>query len=84
MGLAFVGGEAGATEISPNGRGPWPVAAGACVCQACGYETGLWVADRTGHVRVAISQIQRIEAAKDYAIIHAAGHNSSMSRAMAK
>lgn len=73
MGLAFVGGEAGATEISPNGRGPWPVAAGACVCQACGYETGLWVADRTGHVRVAISQIQRIEAAKDYAIIHAAG-----------
>lgn len=45
----------------------------ACTCgrPMRGYESGLWVAERNGQVRVQVAQILRIEAAKDYAIIHA-------------
>ncbi len=33
---------------------------------------GIWVATRHGHVRVAVSEIDWIEAAKDYVLLHAA------------
>lgn len=37
-----------------------------------GYDAELWVSQRDGQVRVAVRDILRIEAAKDYALIHTA------------
>ena len=73
MGLALVRADTSAREIAQDRWGRWIATPATCVCQAGGYETGLWVTERAGHVRVPVAQIQRIEAAKDYAIIHAAG-----------
>ncbi|MBA4011641.1 MAG: hypothetical protein C0481_07215 [Phenylobacterium sp.] len=73
MGLALVRADTAAREITQDRLGRWVASPVTCVCQARSYETALCVAERAGYVRVPIAQIQRIEAAKDYAIIHAAG-----------
>lgn len=70
MGLALVRTDTTGWETAEERRAAPPLA---CICHARGYDTGLWVAERRGHVRVPVSLIQRIEAAKDYAIIHAGG-----------
>lgn len=48
-----------ATALDPGvaGEGPWD---------------GIWVATRQGHVRVAVGDIDWIEAAKDYVLLHTA------------
>jgi DNA-binding LytR/AlgR family response regulator len=38
----------------------------------CGYDEELWIRRRDGYVRVRVDQIRRIEAARDYALIHTA------------
>jgi two-component system LytT family response regulator len=38
--------------------------------EASGYDEELWIRRRDGYVRVRVDQIRRIEAARDYALIH--------------
>ena len=40
--------------------------------EAPGYDEELWIRRRDGYVRVRVDQIRRIEAARDYALIHTA------------
>lgn len=54
--------------VAPVVAAPPPVCN--CGTRGRGYEPALWVAERDGQVRVPVAQIRRIEAAKDYAIIH--------------
>jgi DNA-binding LytR/AlgR family response regulator len=39
---------------------------------ATGYDDELWIRRRDGYVRIRVDQIRRIEAARDYALIHTA------------
>ncbi|MGA0607756.1 LytR/AlgR family response regulator transcription factor [Phenylobacterium sp. VNQ135] len=40
--------------------------------ETAGYDEELWIRRRDGYVRVRVDQIRRIEAARDYALIHTA------------
>lgn len=48
-----------------------------------GYDSEIWVSQRDGHMRVAVDAILRIEAAKDYALIHTASRTHIQRTTMA-